>query len=121
MGEVFDEVGFASEDGTVAFRGALIGVRRGDPGWLEVHGELLALHVEKSADYGSPEDAMSNYVLTSEAVGEPDEFACWLRMHEKVVRALNLIRAGRADENKEGADVAALAIGAEALRRRRAV
>jgi hypothetical protein len=91
----------------------------GDPGWLKVHGELAHLHADKARDYGTDTDALANYVLTSEAVGEPDEFTCWLRIHEKTVRALNLIRAGRADENLEGVDVAALAIGAEALRRRR--
>ena len=91
----------------------------GDLGWLEVHGELARLHVDKAADYGTDTDAMANYVLTSEAVGEPDEFTCWLRIHEKTVRALNMIRAGRGDECEEGLDVAALAVGAEALRRRR--
>lgn len=91
----------------------------GDPGWHRVHAELADLHIEKAADYGTAEDAMANYVGASEAVGEPDEFTCWLRIYEKTVRALNLIRAGRADENKEGPDVAALAIGAEALKRRR--
>lgn len=91
----------------------------GDPGWLEVYGELGDLHVSKAADYGTDDDALANYVLTSEAVGQPDEFTCWLRIHEKVIRALNLIRDGRANDNLEGPDVAALAIGAEALRRRR--
>lgn len=91
----------------------------GDRGWLDVHRELADLHVSKARDYGTDEDALANYVLTSEAVGEPDEYTCWLRIHEKCVRALNLLRAGRGDENVEGPDVAALAIGAEALRRRR--
>lgn len=91
----------------------------GDPLWLEVHAELGGLHVAKARDYGTDEDALANYVQTSEVVGQPDEFTCWLRIHEKCVRALNLITDGRADENLEGADVAALAIGAEALRRRR--
>lgn len=92
---------------------------RGDPGWLEVHAELGGLHIAKARDYGTDADPLANYVQTSEAVGEPDEFTCWLRIHEKCVRALNMIRSGRADECLEGEDVAALAIGAEALRRRR--
>lgn len=91
----------------------------GDPGWLEVHAELGGLHVAKARDYGTDEDALANYVQASGAVGEPAEFTCWLRIMEKAHRALNLIRSGRADENVEGPDVAALAIGAEALRRRR--
>ena len=90
-----------------------------DPGWLAVHAELADLHAEKADGYGTAEDALANYVETSEAVGEPDEFTPWLRIHEKCIRALNLIRDGRADECEEAMDVAALALGAEALRRRR--
>lgn len=92
---------------------------KADPGFLAVHGELRDLHTSKANDYGTSEDSFANYVQASEAVGEPDEFTCWLRVLEKAHRALNLIRAGRANENLEGLDVAALAIGAEALRRRR--
>lgn len=94
-------------------------VRGGDPGWHTVHTELAALHIEKSNGYGREDEPLANYIETSQAVGEPDEFACWFRIYEKTIRALNLIRAGRANENLEGVDVAALAIGAEALRRRR--
>ena len=91
----------------------------GDPGWFQVHAELADLHVEKSNGYGTPDEPLANYITTSQAVGEPDEFACWFRIHEKTIRAINLIRAGRANENLEGVDVAALALAAEALRRRR--
>ena len=84
-----------------------------------MHRELAALHVEKSASYGSAEDPLANYTRTAELVGEPDEYVCWLRIIEKATRAINLIRAGRASDNEEGLDVAALAVGAEALRRRR--
>lgn len=119
MGEVFEEYTFEGEDPSVHFDGAVIRVWRGDPGWLDIHAELLALHVDKASSYGTSEDKLANYVATSGAVGEPDEFTCWVRMLEKCQRALNLIRAGRADECEEGADVAALAVAAEALRRRR--
>ena len=91
----------------------------GDSGWLAVWEELRDLHEAKAADYGTDTDALDNYVRASEAIGEPDEFTCWLRILEKAHRALNLIRAGRAQDNHEGPDVAALALGAEALRRRR--
>ncbi len=97
------------------------GPKGGDPGWHTIVREMSELHVEKSDGYGRPDEPLSNYIETSEAVGEPDEYACWFRIHEKTIRALNLIRAGRADENKEGVDVASLAIAAEALRRRRDV
>lgn len=90
-----------------------------DPGWLEVYDELHDLHTEKAATYGTDQDALANYVQASAAVDEPDEFTCWLRIIEKAQRALNMILSGQADRNEEGVDVAALAIGAEALRRRR--
>lgn len=90
-----------------------------DPGWIEVHAELAALHAEKSGTYGTDDDAMSNYTETAQTFGEPDEYPCALRIHEKLIRAVNLLRAGRADEIEEWPDIAALAIGAEALRRRR--
>lgn len=95
------------------------GPTRGDQGWHTVHRELAALHVEKASGYGTDEDALSNYVETADAVGEPPEYVCWLRVLEKAHRALNLIRAGRAADVDEGKDVAALGIAAEALRRRR--
>lgn len=91
----------------------------GDSGFYAVLEELEGLHARKAADYGTKKDALANYVQASEAAGEPDEYVCWLRIIEKAHRALNLIRAGRANDNHEGPDVAALAIGAEALRRRR--
>lgn len=90
-----------------------------DPGFRQVHRELLNLHIEKAAGYGTDDEPFANYIAASQTVGEPDEFTCWLRILEKATRALNLIRAGRANDNMEGVDVAALAIGAEALRRRR--
>jgi hypothetical protein len=92
-------------------RGCLL---RGDPGWLAAHQQLRNLHTTKASTYGTRQDSLANYVETSEAVGEPDEFTPALRIHEKMVRALNLIRDGRADECDEWMDIAALALGAEA-------
>lgn len=90
-----------------------------DPGWVQVHGELGELHDRKSATYGTETDALANYTGTARKLGEPDEYVPMIRIMEKLERAKNLIRAGRADEVKDWKDIAALAIGAEALRRRR--
>lgn len=90
-----------------------------DQGWIEVHAELLPLHTRKSDTYGSDRDALANYTETARKLGEPDEYVPMVRMMEKLERARNLIRAGRADEVTDWPDIAALAIGAEALRRRR--
>lgn len=91
----------------------------GDPGWLAAHAELRDLHVRKAATYGTDLDALANYTATAEAFGEPDEFTCAVRLSEKLTRAINMLRAGRADEIREWPDIAAIALGAEALRRRR--
>ncbi len=90
-----------------------------DPGWVAAYDELYDLHAEKASTYGTGDDALANYVRTSAAVGEPDEYTCWLRIMEKAQRALNMIRSVQGDECEEGMDVAALALAAEALRRRR--
>jgi hypothetical protein len=90
-----------------------------DKGWLDVYDVLLDLHTDKASTYGSDRDALANYVETSAAVGQPPEYTCWLRIMEKAQRALNMILSVQGDECEEGLDVAALAIAAEALRRRR--
>lgn len=94
-------------------------IQRGDPGWLKVHKELVALHERKASTYGTAEDPLDNYVQTSEMFGEAPEYTCLMRAQEKLFRAINMYRAGRADEVDEYPDLAALFIGAEALRRRR--
>jgi len=92
---------------------------KGDGGWWEAWAELYPMHVDKSGTYGNQADALANYVNTSEQLGQPDEYTPMARIIEKLERARNMVLAGRADEVKEWPDIAALAIGAEALRRRR--
>ena len=90
-----------------------------DPGWLEAYDELHDLHCEKSATYGTEGDALANYTRTAARLGEPPEFVVMIRMFEKLERARNLIKAGRAVDVDEWPDLAALALAGEALRRRR--
>lgn len=92
----------------------------GDPDWLSAWRQLHHIHVEKADGYGNDADKLDNYVKTSEAVHQPDEFTPMVRIHEKLIRCINLVDAGRANElEEEWLDIAALALGAEALRRRR--
>lgn len=86
---------------------------------MTVHLELKHLHCRKSATYGTELDALANYTATSEQLGEPPEYTAMVRIIEKLERAKNLIRSGRANDVKDWPDIAGLAIGAEALRRRR--
>jgi len=91
----------------------------GDPGWRQAHKELLALHVEKSATYGSNADPLANFSESAAVLGKPAEYAVLVRVLDKVARAVHMIDAGKADLVKEYPDVASLALCAEALLRRR--
>lgn len=91
-----------------------------DQGWLETHGELLPLHIEKSATYGNEQDRLANFTAVAAATGNRPEQYVIERIVEKATRCLNMIRAGAADEVREYPDMASLALVCEALRRRRA-
>lgn len=93
-------------------------VPEGDPGWIEVHDELLELHLEKSSTYGVDEEKFANYIAVAETTGDAPELYVAQRMIEKLTRTVNQIKAGDAVEVKEWPDLASLAICAEALRRR---
>lgn len=90
----------------------------GDSDWLDAHAELRALHVRKSATYGTDTDRFENFSAVAEANGQPPEYYVAERMLEKLTRAFNMIRAGDSRAVKEWLDLASLALCAEALRRR---
>ncbi len=90
-----------------------------DNHWLEAHRELRALHFNKSATYGSETDPLANFVKTGELADVAPERVAILRTVEKLVRALNMIDAGKGHLVAEYPDVASLALCCEALRRRR--
>ena len=94
-------------------------VSGGDVGWLELLDVLRELHVRKAGTYGTDEDALANYVQTSRLVGQVDEFTPMLRITEKLERARNMVLSGRGLQVREWMDIAALALGCEALRVRR--
>jgi hypothetical protein len=91
----------------------------GDPLWREAHGDLMALHLSKSATYGSDDDRLANLVEVAKVSGDAPERYALLRITEKVRRALNMLESGRFGEIEEFMDIAGLALCAEALRRRR--
>lgn len=91
-----------------------------DPGWLRAHRELLALHVEKSATYGTDADRFANFTAVAANSGAAPEYYPLLRIMEKAQRALIMIGAGQELDVREYPDMASLAIICEALRRRRA-
>lgn len=89
-----------------------------DPAWLDAHREIRALHVRKSATYGTDSDRFRNFTAVSEVTGKPPEYYVALRMLEKLVRVVNMIDAGDAAAVKEWSDLASLGLVGEALRRR---
>jgi hypothetical protein len=94
-------------------------VNGADRHWLAAHGDLIALHVEKSSTYGADDDRLANFAAVSEATGAPPERYVIERIVEKATRALNMIDSGLALDVREYPDIASLGLCAEALLRRR--
>jgi hypothetical protein len=64
------------------------------PGCAKVIKELRELHVKKSADYGTDEDALAN-LRGSEDIGLPAWKGAWVRAKDKVFRMDSFCRNGR--------------------------
>ena len=91
---------------------------KGDPGWLQAHRDLLALHLDKSSTYGTGADPLANFSAVSAITGDTPERYALQRIIEKASRAINQIDAGCSGDVKEYPDIAGLALCAEALRSR---
>jgi hypothetical protein len=92
----------------------------GDPEYLKLLDELRALHVTKSAGYGTGEDPLANFTAVAAHSGQPAFVYPVLRAVEKLSRWASLYDQGRLDElEEEHLDVASLLLCAEALRRSR--
>ena len=90
-----------------------------DPLWLQTHAELVDLHRDKSAGYGTGTDPLANFTAIAALTGEPAWVYPRRRAIEKLARMESLEKQGRTDElEEEHKDVASLMICAEALRRR---
>ena len=101
-----------------------------DTDWIDAHQDLLPhiveqwedlirLHIEKSATYGTDEDALANFTVTAELAEMCWEAPASLRICDKLVRAVNMVKDGCEDDVAEWPDIASLALCCEALRRRR--
>ena len=90
----------------------------GDPEYLRLLDELRALHVTKSAGYGTKADPLANFLTVAAHSGQPAFVYPVLRAIEKLSRWSSLYAQGRVDElEEEHLDVASLLLCAEALRR----
>lgn len=90
----------------------------GHPEFLKQLDEMKDLHLLKSGGYGTGSDPFANFTAVA-AVGGRARFEYPLdRIVEKVTRAKSLIQQGRISElGEEFADIAGLAMCAEAMRR----
>lgn len=68
--------------------------------FTRIYQELIALHVEKRASYGTLDDPLANYRYAS-AMGFKAYDATLLRMNEKFIRLQNLFKAGRLEDVRE--------------------
>jgi hypothetical protein len=57
--------------------------------------ELVALHKNKAADYGSKEDPFFNYELAAQMLGVPGWQGAAMRLAEKFARLSALVRNGK--------------------------
>lgn len=114
VSQVAAEHGFSLSDWTPA-----IPSRGGDIGWLSAYRELEALHLLKSASYGTERDKLANFTESARVLGKPAEYPVLVRMLDKLARAIHMIDNGEANQVKEYPDLASLSLCAEALRRRR--
>lgn len=91
-----------------------------DRHWLDAHSALPALHAEKSSTYGNDGDRFANFtaVAAAQSGNVPRERYALERIVEKAARALNMIDAGAAHDVVEYPDIASLALGCEAMRRK---
>lgn len=92
---------------------------QGNPEYLKLLDEMKALHLKKSADYGSHEDPLMN-LRASKEIGIEPWLACWLRAKDKIVRVNNFcLKRQLVNESVEDSlmDLAAYCLLAITLRR----
>ena len=88
----------------------------GHPIYRRLLDERLAVHIEKSAGYGTGDDPFANFTAVAQATGEPRYLYPILRSIEKLTRVLSLHAQGRVSElPEELVDVASLCDCAHAM------
>lgn len=94
----------------------------GDPHFLDLLGELRALHLSKGHDYADVSDPLKNYVESARDCAVEPWRGALLRLSEKYHRLVNLIGKGVTPNheslNDTLMDMAALALIVRSLRER---
>lgn len=73
----------------------------GHPEYMKVLDERRALHIEKSAGYGTGDDPFANFSAVAQMTGQPRYLYPVHRTIEKLTRVLSLHAQGRVDELEE--------------------
>jgi hypothetical protein len=90
----------------------------GHPEYLALVDDILQLHKDKSAGYGTGADPMANFTAVAELTGQPRYLYPVHRSIEKLTRVLSLHAQGRTAElEEEFVDVASLLLCAAAVLR----
>ena len=90
----------------------------GHPEYVKLLEERLALHIEKSAGYGTEADPFANFTAVAQLYGQPRYLYPILRSIEKLTRCLSLHAQGRTGElEEEFCDIASLCDCATAMLR----
>ena len=69
-------------------------LREGSQRFLAVLDELKELHLRKTLDYGSDEDALSNIRNSADVINVPAYAGCVVRMSDKMHRLRSFFRRG---------------------------
>jgi hypothetical protein len=69
-------------------------LREGSQKFLAVLNEIRELHLRKTLDYGSDEDALSNIRNSADVINVPAYAGCVVRMSDKMHRLRSFFRRG---------------------------
>lgn len=69
-------------------------LRDGSQSFLDVLEEIKQLHLRKTLDYGSDDDALSNIRNSADVINVPAYAGCVLRMSDKMHRLRSFFRRG---------------------------
>jgi hypothetical protein len=86
--------GFLPEKTPTVFAPDATALREGSQKFLAVLDEIKELHLRKTLDYGSDDDALSNIRNSADVINVPAYAGCVVRMSDKMHRLRSFFRRG---------------------------